>query len=230
MNKPQKIPPPIIADNDRVLLCYAWLDDSVGYTEGHGLFFVDGKEIGKVPGLAICEDKRSHKPTLYYCDENWRVLGLAANYESVDAAKRRAEKIYPGVTTRWVEAHFTDKDVERYFAATSFLVSAAKSGDVTTLRVALASGADIDGRDNDGWTALFHAASQGNLKLSMYWLRPERSTKTVSTPFSWQRLGDTPTRSVRCFEPEQSFPLSNLPRSVIRSPRKTQTTNCSTVG
>jgi hypothetical protein len=164
MNKPQKIPPPIIANNDRILLCYAWLDDSVGYTEGHGLFFVDSKEIGKVPCLAICEDKQSRKPTLYHCDENWRVLGVAANYESVEAAKRRAEKIYPGSTTRWVMSHFTDMDVERHFAAASFLVSAAKSGDAAALKAALASGADIDGRDDDGWTALFHAASQGNLQ------------------------------------------------------------------
>jgi len=39
-------PPLTITLNDAVLLCYAVLDDSVGYIVGHGLFFVDGKEIG----------------------------------------------------------------------------------------------------------------------------------------------------------------------------------------
>jgi hypothetical protein len=42
-------PPRTITLNDSGLLCYAPLDESVGYTVGHGLFFVDGKEIGKVP-------------------------------------------------------------------------------------------------------------------------------------------------------------------------------------
>jgi len=43
------------ADNPRsmtVAFCYAPLDESVGYTVGHGLFFVDGKEIRKAPRLA----------------------------------------------------------------------------------------------------------------------------------------------------------------------------------
>ena len=121
MKESKKTPPPVIAENDRVLLWYAWLDGSVGYTEGHGLFFVGGKEIGRVPCLAICEEKLSGKPTLYYCDENWKMLGVAANYESIEAAKRSAELIYPGVATRWVESHFTDKDADRHLAATASL-------------------------------------------------------------------------------------------------------------
>jgi hypothetical protein len=165
MNNRQKSPSPVISDNDRVLLCYAWLDDSVGYAEGHGLFFVGGKEIGRVPCLAVCEDKHSGKPTLYYCDENWKVLGVAANYESVEAAKRRAELIYPGVTKRWVSSDFTDADTQRYFAATASLISAAKDGDLPSLRAALASGADLDGRDDKGWSALFHAAQLGNVNV-----------------------------------------------------------------
>jgi hypothetical protein len=66
------------------------LDESVGYTVGHGLFFVDGKEIGKVPRLAICKDKASELFTLYYCDKDWSPLGVATNYQSVDAEKHRA--------------------------------------------------------------------------------------------------------------------------------------------
>lgn len=96
-------PPQKITLNDAALLYYVELDESVGYTEGHGLFFVDGKEIGKVPRLAICKDKESGLFTLYYCDENWILLGVAANYQSVDAAKHRAERIYPGSSARWVD-------------------------------------------------------------------------------------------------------------------------------
>jgi len=79
------------------------LDETVGYTVGHGLFFVDGKEIGRVPCLVICQDKDSRLFTLYYCDSDWNLLGVATNYQSVDAAKHRAERIYPGSSERWVE-------------------------------------------------------------------------------------------------------------------------------
>ena len=104
MENPSAKPPRTITLNDSALLCYALLDESVGYTVGHGLFFVDGKEIGKVPSLAICKDKGSGLFTLYYCDKDWNLLGVAANYQSVDAATNRAERIYPGSSTRWVDA------------------------------------------------------------------------------------------------------------------------------
>jgi hypothetical protein len=112
VEKPSTNPPPAITCNDRVLLHYAVLDESVGYTAGHGLFFVDGKEIGRVPCLAICQDKDSENFTLYYCDADWSLLGVAADYESVDAAKRRAERIYPGSLARWGEAHYPPEEVE----------------------------------------------------------------------------------------------------------------------
>jgi hypothetical protein len=108
-------PPPIIAVNDRVLLWYAVLDESVGYSSGHGLMYVDGKEMGEVPCLAICEDRSypEFQFTLYYCDTNWAPIGVAG-YHSVDEAKRRAERIYPGSAACWVESHFTEEDVKQY--------------------------------------------------------------------------------------------------------------------
>jgi len=99
--------------NDRVLLHYAVLSDSVGFNSGHQLMFVDGKEIGRVPCLAICQDKDSTQFMLYYCDSNWSPVGIAS-YDSVDAAKRRAERIYPGSTACWVEAQFTEADADRF--------------------------------------------------------------------------------------------------------------------
>lgn len=114
MEKPSAAPPPVISSNDRVLLYYAVLDESVGYTAGHGLFFVDGKEIGRVPCLAICQDKTSPHFALYYCDSDWNLLGVAPGYESAEAAKRRAERIYPRSSTRWVKTDFTEQDAVRY--------------------------------------------------------------------------------------------------------------------
>jgi hypothetical protein len=114
MESSSNVPPPVICFNDRVLLQYAVLDESVGYTAGHGLFFVDGKEIGKVPCLAICQERDCLRYTLYYCDSDWSLLGVATDYESVDAAKHRAERIYPRSWARWVEANFTEQDATRY--------------------------------------------------------------------------------------------------------------------
>jgi hypothetical protein len=104
MSSASTTPPKRITRNDSMLLCYAVLDDSVGYTEGHRLFFIDGKEIGRVPCLAICQDKDSSLLTLYYCDKDWKALGVATDYQSVEAAKQRAERIYPGSAARWVES------------------------------------------------------------------------------------------------------------------------------
>ena len=106
-------PPPIICLNDNILLHYAVLGDSVGYNTGHGLFFVGGKEIGRVPCLAICEDKDSRQVTLYYCNGDWSPIGIAV-YDSVEAAKKRAERIYPGSSACWVEARFSEDDVTRF--------------------------------------------------------------------------------------------------------------------
>jgi hypothetical protein len=104
MENPLTTPPPKITLNDGAFLSYAVLDELVGYTVGHGLFFVDGKDIGKVPCLAICRDRDSASFTLYYCDEDWTPLGVATDYRSVEAAKNRAERIYPGSSTRWTDS------------------------------------------------------------------------------------------------------------------------------
>jgi hypothetical protein len=102
-------PPPVITVNDRVLLYYAVLNDSVGYNSGHGLMFVGEKEIGRVPCLAICQDKSSAQFMLYYCDRDWSPIGIAS-YDTVEAAKRRAERIYPGSFPCWIEAKFTKEE------------------------------------------------------------------------------------------------------------------------
>jgi hypothetical protein len=106
-------PPPIICVNDRVLLAYAILDDSVGFNPGHGLLFVEGKEIGRVPCLAISQDKDSDKVMLYFCNWDWSLLGIAAQ-DSVTEAKKKAERIYPGLSRCWTDARFSEEDVARH--------------------------------------------------------------------------------------------------------------------
>jgi hypothetical protein len=86
-------PPPAIV-SERVLH-YAFLDDSVGFNAGHKLIFIDGKQLGKVPRLAICQAKKSSELSLFYCDDDWDFVGVSV-HDSVAAAKNRAERLYPG--------------------------------------------------------------------------------------------------------------------------------------
>jgi hypothetical protein len=55
-------PPPLICVNDRVLLHYAVLTNSVQFNAGHGLFFVAGKEIGPVPWFLVWPSFRKKNP------------------------------------------------------------------------------------------------------------------------------------------------------------------------
>lgn len=113
MRRASDEPPPVI-DAARVLQ-YAVLNESVKYS-GHSMLFVDGKELGPVPCLAIGQDLKSTEVFLFHCNQDWMALGVAA-YKSVAEAKKKAEWIYPGVATRWSEAHFTEKEVSQYLDA-----------------------------------------------------------------------------------------------------------------
>jgi hypothetical protein len=101
MEQSPQTPPAVICANDRAVLEYALLDHSVGFREGHGLLFVGGKEIGRLPCLAICQDRNSGQVTLYFCDSGWNPIGIAV-LDSVSQAKKKAERIYPGSSARWI--------------------------------------------------------------------------------------------------------------------------------
>jgi hypothetical protein len=78
--------------------------------------FIGGKEVEKVPCLAICQGSNETNPDrvmLYYCDSDWTPIG-AAGHPSIAEAQRRAERIYPGVSSCWIEAHVTVEEAERY--------------------------------------------------------------------------------------------------------------------
>jgi hypothetical protein len=103
-------PPPVV-DSAR-LLHHLPLNDSDALAR-RTLLFVDGKEVGRVRGLAICKDARFEEVFLFHCDRDWDVLGCAG-YPTVDDAKARAEHLYPGTSSRWIDSRFTDEEVERY--------------------------------------------------------------------------------------------------------------------
>ena len=103
-------PPPAI-DCSR-LLFYAVIDSSVQFS-GRTLLFVDGRELGRVPCLAICDGKRSSEVLLFHCDSGWTTLGCSA-HQSVQDAKTRAERIYPGISTLWVNADVSEEAAEVY--------------------------------------------------------------------------------------------------------------------
>jgi ClpX C4-type zinc finger len=108
---PQPSPPPPVLDCARVIE-YAVLNESVGYS-GRTLLFVDGKELGQVPCLAICADKKSPGVMLFHCDREWTVLGCSG-HPSIPEAKDRAERIYPGLSACWVDAHISEEQAEQY--------------------------------------------------------------------------------------------------------------------
>jgi hypothetical protein len=98
---PSTTPPQRMTLNDKILVWYAVLDDSIGYAEGHKSLFVDGEPVGKVPCLAICQNVQNNEVfTLYFCDQDWKLLAIV-ECKSVDAAKRKAETIYPGSSALW---------------------------------------------------------------------------------------------------------------------------------
>jgi hypothetical protein len=103
-------PPPVL-DCARVLE-YAVLSDSVSFS-GRTLLFVDGKELDRAPCLAICQKLNEADVLLFHCDSEWEVLG-AGGYPSVADAKGRAERIYPGVSGCWVQAHVSEADASNY--------------------------------------------------------------------------------------------------------------------
>jgi hypothetical protein len=91
---------------------YAVLDDSVGFS-GRTLLFVDGKELGPAPCLAICQKLKATEVLLFHCDSDWTVLG-AGFYAAVSEAKKRAERIYPGISPCWIDAQVTEDAAVRW--------------------------------------------------------------------------------------------------------------------
>lgn len=88
------------------MLAYAFVDRDVQYA-GHSHLYVDGKELGPVPRLAICEGLDDERVMLFHCSATWTVLG-AAGYATVMEAKQRAARVYRGVS--WAKSDVSKRD------------------------------------------------------------------------------------------------------------------------
>lgn len=80
---------------------------------GRTLLFVDGVELGRMPRLAICEERKTSGVLLIHCDQEWNPLGCSA-HDSPQSARQKAQRIYPNIDERWVDAGVSDAEAEQY--------------------------------------------------------------------------------------------------------------------
>jgi ClpX C4-type zinc finger len=105
-------PPPPVIDSARVM-SYAFVDD-IPYRKWGALYSGD-QLIEHVPRLAICLNLgKDIGPLLFHCDEDWNTLGTSGA-ETIALVKERAERNYPGVSTRWVDLNMSVEDALRYY-------------------------------------------------------------------------------------------------------------------
>lgn len=109
-------PPPPVLYSSRVL-AYAFVAD-IPYRRW-GSLYVGGELLEAVPCLAIATSlEQGHGPMLFHCDREWDVLGATAG-ATLEELQERAERNYPGVSTRWVILNTTVETAMAYFDAES---------------------------------------------------------------------------------------------------------------
>jgi hypothetical protein len=99
-----KAPPPVLGG--LYVVAYAHVDESVQFSQTHTLN-VDGRWLGAVPNLALCQEFDTREFAIQHCDEEWEPLGIAAGYESRTDAVRRIEGSYRGIGSKWIDASAT---------------------------------------------------------------------------------------------------------------------------
>ena len=109
-SRDENVPPPAI-DCARVL-SYVAVDVGVQFS-GRTLLFVDGKELGPAPRLAICEDVKTGGILMFHCTRDWEALGCSA-HTTLDEAKSRAEQIFHGVSSQWRDAEVSIETARAY--------------------------------------------------------------------------------------------------------------------
>jgi hypothetical protein len=93
------------------LLEYARVDRGVTHVPEAALL-VGRKKLRRVPRLAIGHSVDSDEFLLFFCDNRWNPLGVAA-CKSRDDAKRRAEREYRGIASRWIELDAAKRRAKR---------------------------------------------------------------------------------------------------------------------
>lgn len=107
-------PPPVIG-SARVL-AYATVDDTISFT-GQQSLDVDGKPLGAVPCIALCEDIHHEQAGFFvaYCDENWEAIGIVPTTDP-ESALRQVEHYYRGISQRWTHTTVTVQQAREWIA------------------------------------------------------------------------------------------------------------------
>jgi hypothetical protein len=90
--------PPAQLGAGRVLY-FAHVSETVRPT-GAAVHTVDGRVLGPVACLAICEWPGTTSCFLYYCTDAWEIL-TDTWHESIALARRQAEFEYEGISACW---------------------------------------------------------------------------------------------------------------------------------
>lgn len=93
------------------VIAYAIVDEDVRYTR-RGDVTVDGKLLGAVPCLVICQKPGEEEILLLHCDRGWRAQGMSGGHRTVDEAKQCAEHTYAGLMEKWVHNDTQGKHVD----------------------------------------------------------------------------------------------------------------------
>jgi hypothetical protein len=109
MGKRRLKPPPLLMGCR--ITHYVVRDRSTTFT-GRTNLFVNGRELGSVPCLAIGESKNGES-LLLHCDRAWNVRGTEV-HEHVSAVQQSAERIYPGISRRWLRTRVSRRQAEAY--------------------------------------------------------------------------------------------------------------------
>jgi hypothetical protein len=105
--------PPIVLHGCRVEQ-YAIRDRSMPF-RGYGRLFVDGKEIGPLPRLAIGRSlsKGIKGLLLFHCDARWGAVAGIGPFSSLRETKQEAERFYAGIRSAWKRTGYSSTQVER---------------------------------------------------------------------------------------------------------------------
>jgi hypothetical protein len=109
MGKGRQKPPPLLMGCR--ITHYVVRDKSTKFARRTNLF-VNGKELGSVPCLAIGESKTGEF-LLLHCDRTWNVRGTEV-HEHVSAVQQSAERIYPGISKRWLRTRVSKRQADAY--------------------------------------------------------------------------------------------------------------------
>jgi len=96
-------PPPTL--DCAYVIEYAEVDASVTFT-GRQALYVDGKLLGAVPRLALCQNFDASDVMMFHCDDEWNVLGSSGG-PNLEAARESAERAYAGISAKWIKSRFS---------------------------------------------------------------------------------------------------------------------------